>query len=138
MDRHGGGATSESRFSAYVENIAGVLGHADRLAPFRSYCAGLMLPGDRKSVEPMAARVEPGRVQGAHQSLHHFVANADWSDESVLRRVRELVLPVMMQRGGVRAWIGDDTGFPKKGVHSVGVERQYCGHLGKQDGSVSV
>ena len=61
------------------------------------------------------------------------VANADWSDESVLRRVRELVLPVMMQRGGVRAWIVDDAGFPKKGVHSVGVARQYCGQLGKQD-----
>jgi SRSO17 transposase len=90
-----------------------VLGHADRLAPFRSYCAGLMLPGDRKSVEPMAARVEPRRVQRAHQSLHHFVANADWSDETMMRRVLELVLPAMTKRGGVRAWIVDDTGFPK-------------------------
>lgn len=132
MDRRDG-SSSESRFAAYVESVAGVLGHADRITPFRSYCAGLMLPGERKSVEPMAARVEPQRVQGAHQSLHHFVANADWSDEALLRRVRELVLPAMTERGGVRAWIVDDTGFPKKGVHSVGVARQYCGQLGKQD-----
>ena len=62
--------SSESRFSAYVEALTSALGHADRAAPFRSYCAGLLLPGDRKSVEPMAARVQPGRVQAAHQSLH--------------------------------------------------------------------
>ena len=92
-----------------------------------------MLPGERKSVEPIAARVEPSRVQGAHQSLHHFVANADWSQEALLRQVRTFVLPAIEKSGGVRAWIVDDTGFPKKGVHSVGVARQYCGQLGKQD-----
>ena len=124
---------SESRFAAYVEAITQVLGHADRAAPFRSYCAGLLLPGDRKSVEPMAARVQPGRVQAAHQSLHHFVAKADWSDEAVLAAVRARVLPVMRQRGPIRALIIDDTGIPKKGAHSVGVARQYCGQLGKQD-----
>src|SRR6516165_8990003 len=81
----------------------------------------------------MAARVEPRRVQGAHQSLHHFVANADWSQEDLLRRVRTFVLPAIEKRGRINAWIVDDTGFPKKGVHSVGVARQYCGQLGKQD-----
>ena len=86
---------SESRFVTYVEGITQALGHADRATPFRSYCAGLLLPGDRKSVEPMAARVEPGRVQAAHQSLHHFVAKADWSDEAVLAAVRGRVLPVV-------------------------------------------
>lgn len=109
------------------------LGHADRAVPFRSYCTGLLLPGDRKSVEPMAARVEPGRVQAAHQSLHHFVAKAEWSDEAVLAAVRGRVLPIIEQHGGVRAWMIDDTGIPKKGTHSVGVARQYCGQLGKQD-----
>jgi SRSO17 transposase len=59
---------SESRFAAYVEVITSVLGHADRASPFRSYCAGLLLPGDRESVEPMAARVQPGRVRAAHQT----------------------------------------------------------------------
>jgi len=133
VDRRGDGSASESRFAAYVEQIASVLGHADRTAPFRSYCAGLILPGDRKSVEPMAARMEPWRVQAAHQSLHHFVANAEWSDEALLRRVRELVLPAIQRSGDVRAWIVDGAGFSKKSVHSVGVARQYCGQLGKQD-----
>ena len=133
MDRKADGEGSESRFSSYVEHIASSLGHADRRTPFRSYCAGLILPGDRKSVEPIAARIEPHRVQGAHQSLHHFVANADWSQEDLLRRVRAFVVPAIEQSGRISAWIVDDTGFPKKGVHSVGVARQYCGQLGKQD-----
>jgi len=103
------------------------------MAPFRSYCAGLILPGDRKSVEPMAARIEPRRVQATHQSLHHMVAKADWSDQAVLAAVRSQVLPKITQAGAINAWIIDDTGFPKKGTHSVGVARQYCGQLGKQD-----
>ena len=95
--------------------------------------AGLLLPGERKSVEPMAARLQPGRVQAAHQSLHHFVAKADWSDAAVLAAVRAHVLPIIERRGPIRALIIDDTGIPKKGKHSVGVARQYCGQLGKQD-----
>src|ERR1700675_4231094 len=113
--------------------MASTLGHADRRPPFLPYWRGPFLPGERKSIEPIAARVEPRRVQGAHQSLHHFVANADWSQEALLRQVRTFVLPAIEKSGGVKAWIADDTGFPKKGVHSVGVARQYCGQLGKQD-----
>jgi SRSO17 transposase len=124
---------SESRFAAYVEALTSALGHADRAAPFQSYCAGLLLPGERKSVEPMAARVQPGRVRAAHQSLHHFVAKADWSDDAVLAAVRARVLPAIERHGIIRALIVDDTGIPKKGTHSVGVARQYCGQLGKQD-----
>ena len=124
---------SEQRFAAYVEAITSVLGHADRAAPVQSYCAGLLLPGERKSVEPMAARIHPARVRAAHQSLHHFVAKADWADEAVLTAVRAQVLPVIERRGPIRALIIDDTGFPKKGKHSVAVARQYCGQLGKQD-----
>ncbi len=108
------------RLASYVEALAGALGHADRVTPFRSYCTGLLLPGERKSVEPMAARVEPGRVRAAHQSLHHFVAQADWSDDALLATVRTQVLPIIEQRGPVRGWIIDDTGMPKKGTHSVG------------------
>jgi SRSO17 transposase len=133
MDLRGGNETSESRFAAYVEALSSALGHADRKAPLRAYCTGLILPGERKSVEPMAARMEPGRVQAAHQSLHHFVAKAEWSDEAVLAVVRAQVLPMLERQGRIRAWIVDDTGFPKKGRHSVGVARQYCGQLGKQD-----
>src|SRR5215208_6344044 len=133
MDHRDGAEAGEARFAAYVEHLASVLGHADRAAPFRSYCTGLLLPGARKSVEPMAARVEPGRVQAAHQSLHHFVAKADWSDEALLAVVRTEVLPQIERHGPIRAWIVDDTSLPKKGRHSVGVARQYCGQRGKQD-----
>jgi len=118
-----GTGDSESRFRSYVEALTSALGHADRSKPFQSYCTGLLLPGPRKSVEPMAARMEPGRVQAAHQSLHHFVAKADWSDEVVLTAVRHRVVPTIERLGAIRAWIVDDTGFPKKGTHSVGVAR---------------
>jgi SRSO17 transposase len=99
----------------------------------KAYCAGLLLPGERKSVEPMAARLAPDNVRRTHQSLHHLVADSPWSDEAVLENVREHVLGAMNWSGQVAAWIVDDTGFPKKGTHSVGVARQYCGQVGKQD-----
>ena len=124
---------AERRFEEYLEAIGSVLGHADRRAPMHAYCTGLLLPGSRKSVEPMAARVAPQRVQAAHQSLHHFVAKAEWSDGAMLDMVRERVLPVMERHGPIRHWIIDDTGVPKKGKLSVGVARQYCGQIGKQD-----
>lgn len=122
------------RFEQYVTKISSHLGHADRVGPFRGYCAGLMLPGERKSVEPMAARVAPTEVRSAHQRLHHFVADAAWSDAAVLGAVRDHVLQAAAKRAGMpEVLIIDDTGFPKKGKHSVGVARQYCGQLGKQD-----
>ena len=124
---------SESRFSAYVEGLVSVIGHADRAGPLRDYCVGLMLPCGRKSVEPMAAVTAPGRTAAQHQSLLHFVGNAAWSDEKVLAKVCEMALPAIERHGPIEAWIVDDTGFPKKGEHSVGVARQYCGQLGKQD-----
>jgi SRSO17 transposase len=124
---------SESRFAAYVDGVVGVIGHADRARPLRDYCVGLMMPCERKSVEPMAAVTAPERTAAQHQSLLHFVGQAAWSDEKVLAKVREMVLPRIERHGPIEAWIIDDTGFPKKGRHSVGVARQYCGQLGKQD-----
>src|SRR2546421_6562572 len=121
------------RFQAYVEQLAGALGHRDRHGPLRAYVTGLCLPGERKSIEPMAARVDPRHVPARHQSMHHFVADAPWDATAVLRVAREWVLAPMGRHGAVAAWIVDDTGFPKKGQHSVGVARQYCGVLGKQD-----
>src|ERR1700710_1479166 len=123
---------AEVRFAAYVEGLAGVLGHADRHGPLRDYCTGLVLPGERKSVETMAARTEPARTAAQHQSLLHFVGLATWSDEDVLAKVREMVLPAIEKDGPIEAWIIDDTAFPKQGKHSVGVHHQYCGQLGKQ------
>src|SRR4051812_39020615 len=123
----------QERFVAYVEALAEVIGHADRAEPLRGYCRGLLLPGDRKSVEPIAAVTAPARVSAEHQSLLHFVANAPWSNERVLGRIQELTLPIIEGSGAIEAWIIDDTGFPKKGRHSVGVAGQYCAQPGKQD-----
>ena len=125
--------TSETRFSAYVNDLVSVIGHADRARPLRDYCTGLLMPCERKSVEPMAAVTAPERTAAQHQSLLHFVGEGRWSDERVLAKVRERVLPVIERAGPIEAWIIDDTAFPKKGTHSVGVARQYCGQLGKQD-----
>ena len=124
---------SRSRFEAYVESLASVIGHADRVVPLHDYCTGLLLPGERKSVEPMAALTAPARTAAQHQSLLHFVAQAPWSDQAVLSKVRQIALPAIEAHGPIESWIIDDTGFPKKGRHSVGVARQYCGQLGKQD-----
>jgi SRSO17 transposase len=123
----------QKRFAAYLDGLAHAAGHADRVVPLKSYCTGLLLPGERKSVEPMAARLAPDNVRRMHQSLHHLVADAPWSDQTVLRQVRSAVLAAMQKHGPVTCWVVDDTGFPKKGSHSVGVTRQYCGQVGKQD-----
>src|SRR5499427_9477644 len=125
--------TQEDRFAAYMNSLAQAAEHADREEPLKAYGKGLLLPGERKSVEPMAARLAPDNVRQMHQSLHHVVADSPWEDEAVLRRVRQNVLPAMEKNGAIEAWIVDDTGFAKKGTHSVGVARQYCGQLGKQD-----
>ena len=123
----------QRRFAAYLDRLAQAAEHLDRVEPLKSYCTGLLLPGERKSVEPMAARLAPDNVRQTHQSLHHIVAHAAWNDQALLERVRQQVLPAMMKNGPIVAWIVDDTGFPKKGRHSVGVTRQYCGQLGKQE-----
>src|SRR4051795_5588239 len=123
----------ERRLQAYLARLAEVLGHAERRERVVGYCTGLLLPGERKSVEPMAARLDPARVSSLHQALHHFVAAAPWSDAAVLAAVREQVLPALTRHGPAAAWIIDDTAFPKKGRLSVGVARQYCGQLGKRE-----
>src|SRR4030088_3416054 len=123
---------SGSRFATYVGGLTSVIGHADRAVPLRDYCAGLLAAEGRKSVEPMAAVTAPARASVQHQKLLHFVANAPWSDALMLTKVREMVLPVIERHGSIEAWIIDDTSYPKQGSHSVGVEHQYCGQLGKQ------
>jgi SRSO17 transposase len=113
-------------FEAYMVHLSDGLGHVDRHAGLRGYTTGLMSPLQRKSVEPMAAHVDPLNAPSRHQSLHHFVADANWSDERMLLGVCQWVVPRMdFSDGGW--WIIDDTGFPKQGRHSVGVARQYCG-----------
>jgi SRSO17 transposase len=80
----------------------------------------------------MASRVQPARVRAAHQSMHHFVAKSEWSDNVILAAVHARVLPSIAQRGPIHALIIDDTAILKKGKHSVGVARQYCGQLGNE------
>jgi SRSO17 transposase len=123
----------EKRFAAYIDGLAKAAGHADRERPLTAYCAGLLRPGERKSVEPMAARLAPDNVRRTHQSLHHLVAAAPWSDEALLEKVRQSVLPRITRQEALAAWIVDDTSFVKKGRHSVGVAPQYCGAVGKQE-----
>ena len=128
------GNSVESRFDGYADVMVEALGHADRATPARWYLQGLMLPGERKSVEPMAARVQPQNVRSAHQSMHHLVADSEWSDTGLLAAVAREVVPVLSEAGHAPCfWIIDDTGFRKYGKHSVGVARQYCGQLGKTD-----
>jgi len=106
-------------FEQYVEHLAGAVGHADRRAPLADYCRGLLLPGERKSIEPMAARVAPRQVSATHQSLHHFVAQSAWEDAAVLGAVREYVLPRLTAERPIEAWIVDDTGFPYDAIASM-------------------
>lgn len=98
---HRAAASSERRFTVYVEELTRVMGHADRAGPLRDYCGGLMLPCERKSVEPMAAVTAPERTAAQHQSLLHFVGQAPWSDERMLAKVRELVLPKLERHGPI-------------------------------------
>src|SRR5207342_2298245 len=90
-----------SRFEAYVDGLASVIGHKDREGPLRDYCLGLMMPCERKSVEPLAAVTAPARVAAQHQSLLHFVGAGGWSAERVLAKVREMVLPAIERHGAL-------------------------------------
>ena len=112
----------KARFLAYVEGLTSVIGHADRAKPLRDYCLGLMMPCERKSVEPMAAITAPERTAAQHQSLLHFIGEGRWSDEKVLAKVRELVLPELERRGPIEAWIIDD--------HELSQERAAFGRGG--------
>ena len=132
MGRSQGLEVSEARFAEYVDGLTSVIGHADRAAPLRGYCTGLLAAEGRRSVEPMAAVTAPAGVSAQHQKLLHFVANSTWSDSAVLAKVQEMVVPTIERHEPIQAWIIDDTSFPKQGKHSVGVHHQYCGQLGKQ------
>jgi SRSO17 transposase len=123
--------TREQRFAQYVALLAEAVDHPDRAAPLRDYCTGLLLPIARKSIEPIAAQLAPDKVPAKHQSLQQFIADAPWRDRPVLGVARQYALPALLRHGGVQATLVDDTGIPKQGQHSVGVDRQYCGQLGK-------
>jgi len=123
--------TREQRFDQYLTMLSEAVDHPDRAKALRDYCTGLLLPVERKSIEPIAAQIAPGKAKNKHQSLQQFITDAPWRDATVMRATRDFVLPVFERQGGVEASIVDDTGLPKQGKHSVGVARQYCGQLGK-------
>jgi SRSO17 transposase len=104
----------QQRLTGYLDRLAEAAGHADRAVPLRLYCTGLLLLGERKSVEPMAARLAPENVRRMHQSLHHVVADAAWSDEALLGCTRDYALAAMTKTSPVVAWIVDDTGPEKR------------------------
>lgn len=127
-------STAEQRLADYVDGIGDVLGNNKRRkASFGLYAMGLLGEGDRKSVEPIAARVapDPKAVDAAHQRLLHFLTDSEWSDHDVRRAAARHVLPIVTKHHPVDTWIIDDTGFLKQGSHSVGVQRQYTGSAGK-------
>ena len=97
----------DARLASYLDAIVAGLRHARRAAAARAYGTGLLLPGERKSVAPMAARLEPAHVQAKPQSLHHVVAQAGWDDAALLAVVRAQVLGAMARHGLVRYWIVD-------------------------------
>ena len=94
------GQASQARFASYVEALVEVIGHADRAEPLNDYCVGLLMPGERKSVEPMAAIVAPARVSAKHQSLLHLVGQAPWSDEAVFKRSASWFCLASNDKGG--------------------------------------
>ena len=103
----------EARFEAYCDTMLAALMHADREQPARWYSKGLLLPGERKSVQPMAARVQPQAVRSTHQLMHHLVADAPCRDETLMSAVVERVLPKRIGTDEPVWWMVDDTGFPK-------------------------
>lgn len=115
-----------------MDTLAATLGHADRSLPLRDYCRGLYSDSLRKSIEPLAARLDPSHPGAKHQALHHFVANSDWSDQDLLACAYHYCR-TLFSEAKIRWLILDDTAFPKKSEHSVGVGRQNCGRLGKKD-----
>ncbi|HEY0840182.1 MAG TPA: transposase, partial [Vulgatibacter sp.] len=125
-------SAGQERLERYFDSIGIALGNDFRRGSFATYAMGLLGDGERKSVEPIAARAcpDPARVDAVHQRLLHFT-NANWSDAEVRRVAGSYALAAMTEREPVVAWILDDTGFLQQGKHSVGVQRQYTGSAGK-------
>lgn len=126
-------ADGQERLIEYFDRIGAVLGSEERMASYALYAMGLLGDGDRKSMEPIAARAcpYPGKVDAVHQRIQHFITDSNWSDEAVRGEAARYGLAEMLKKEDISHWIVDDTGFIKSGSHSVGVKRQYTGSAGK-------
>jgi SRSO17 transposase len=122
------------RFDAYLEGLGGTLRDKRQRASFALYALGLLSDGERKSLEPIAARAcgDPERTHAVHERLIHFLAASPWQDEPVRQYAAKHAVEAMQTQGPIRTWILDDTGFIKQGKHSPGVQRQYSGSAGKR------
>jgi len=114
----------ESRLLRFLEDLLEPMGRSERRHWARVYVEGLLLDGERKSIEPLAARIPGADVQ----ALRQFVGQSPWEVEQVQRRLAHKMVDLLSD---AQVWILDETAFPKAGEHSVGVARQYCGTLGK-------
>jgi len=133
MEEFGFDTAGEQRLADYFELIGDILGHPSRRASFATYALGLFGDGDRKSMEPIAARgcADAEEVDAAHQRIQHFLVDSTWSDREVRKAAAEYAIEAMTGREPITHWIIDDTGFLKQGKESVGVKRQYTGSAGK-------
>ncbi len=124
---------AQARLNQYFDRVGDILGTDSRRESFAMYAAGILGDGERKSMEPIAARAcaDPKTADATHQRLLHFTTDAKWNDRAVRRFASQYVVGQMAAREQVTDWIVDDTGFLKQGSHSVGVQRQYTGSAGK-------
>ena len=123
----------EARLETFLEDVGDLLGDKRRRASFATYALGLLGEGDRKSVEPIAARAAGGMAQAdaIHQRILHFLTDSEWDDRAVRRFATQYALKRLTAEQPIEASVIDDTGFLKQGSHSVGVQRQYTGSAGK-------
>jgi len=125
----------KERLNHYLRGLVESLrssGWCGSVDAFCGYCLGVVLPGERKSMEPIAARLDPEHVQARYASIQRLITDSEWDYQALLDAVRDYCLPKIIDHPQLEAWVVDDTSFPKKGTHSVGVAHQYCGNLGKQ------
>jgi SRSO17 transposase len=115
---------SVEEFPEFLEPLVSGMGRSERREGATLYVQGLLIPGERKSIEPMAERLGTDS-----QKLQQFISDSPWDDQTVWRTIRKEVVPVLEP---LVAWIVDETGWLKQGKHSVGVTHQYCGAVGKQ------
>src|SRR5258708_9410103 len=126
-------AGAERRLVEYFEDIGGALGNKCRRSSFAVYAMGWLGNAERKSAEPIAATAtaDPATCEPAHHRLLRFLRDSPWGDREARRVAARHALAAMTAEEPIRTWIVDDTGFPKQGTHSVGVQRQYTGTTGK-------
>src|ERR1700744_3886034 len=126
-------AAAQHRLVSYFERIGDALGRKERRESFAVYALGIFGDGERKSIEPIAARAcaDPARADAEHQRLLHFALDSPWRDEDVRTEAARYAITAMTEHAPIDSWIIDDTGFLKQGSHSVGVQRQYTGSAGK-------